>query len=56
MSELPVDRVPWRNVGLVVAGLIAGGIVAALDGGVVPPILVIGGTVVAMLLVERYER
>lgn len=55
MNERSADRIPWRNVGLVVAGLVAGGIVASVDGGIVPPVLVVGATVVAMLLADRYD-
>ncbi|UPV76357.1 hypothetical protein M0R89_19540 (plasmid) [Halorussus limi] len=55
MNELSADRVLWRNVGLVLAGLVAGVLVAYFEGDVVPPVLVIGAIVVGMLLIDRYD-
>ena len=55
MNELDADRDTVRNVALLSAGMVAGGIVAAIDGGIVLPVLVIGAVVVAMLLADRYD-
>lgn len=47
--------VPYRQVGILVAGLVAGGIAAYVSSGWVPPVLVIGAAAVIAIAAETYD-